>query len=66
MTDVGASLWLNKKRSPGLTNQLGVDTLKLVEKEHLNNPGLDTSLILTAALMITWVGDESHTNLPQV
>ena len=66
MTDVGVSLWANKKRQPGLTNQINPETLQLIEQTHYSNPGLDTSLIINAALMIAWVEDESLTDLPQV
>ena len=66
MTDVGVSLWDNKQRQPGLTNQIKPETLQLIEQTHYDNPGLDTSLIITAALMIAWIEDESKTDLPQV
>lgn len=57
MTDIGLTLWNFRGSSQGLKTTIDVELLKHIEQKHYENPGIDSALIIQAALMVTWAED---------
>ena len=57
MTDLGLTLWRSRKDSGGLTLRVTPEFLRRIEAKHYETPGIDTALMLQAAIMVTWAED---------